>query len=320
MKLRSDCIVCILDRYAQRVDRETDEDKKAEYLREIMKTLLEAPDDISSPQSGVYLGKVYEKYFGKAPETDYSEINRSFDLLMMKEMDKIEAAVRASDEPILAAIRYSLASNYIDYSAVDVKLDELMEIMDNAAKADMDETEYGNLLKDLEHAKKVLFLHDNCGEIVIDKLLIRLIRERFPQVEVKSCVKGKQAINDATREDADLIGMSEVAEVIDTGLGIQGTPMTWVSPSLQQEFLKADVILSKGQANFETCFGCGLNIYYMFLCKCRAFVRLFNVERFSYAFLNDRHLDAFMEENGIRGEHSFVRYLREREEEAGKEE
>ena len=317
MKLRSDCIVCILDRYAKRVDRETDEDRKAAYLREVMRTLLEAPDDISSPQSGVYLEKVYEKYYGKAPEKDYAEINRSFDLLMTQEMDRIEQTVRASDEPILTAIRYSLASNYIDYSAVDVKLDELAEIMDNAVNAEMDETEYRNLLKDLEHAEKILFLHDNCGEIVIDKLLIRLIRERFPQVEVKSCVKGKQAINDATREDAELIGMSEVAEVIDTGLGIQGTPMTWIGPDLQREFLDADVIISKGQANFETCFGCGLNIYFMFLCKCKAFVRLFNVEHFSYAFLNDRRLGAFMEANGIRGEHPFVRYLRERGEGAG---
>jgi uncharacterized protein with ATP-grasp and redox domains len=122
---------------------------------------------------------------------------------------------------------------------------------------------------------------DNCGEIVIDKLIIEELRKLNPQVNITAIVRGEEVINDATIEDAEQVGLNELVKVIGNGSDILGTCLKYISEEARTVIEEADVVLSKGQGNFETLQGYDKNIYYIFLCKCEMIAEMFGVEKFS---------------------------------------
>ena len=122
----------------------------------------------------------------------------------------------------------------------------------------------------------------------MDKLLIGQLKALYPQMELTVIVRGGEVLNDATVEDAVQVGLTELVPVIDNGNSIAGTWMDEVSAQARHVMEDADLILAKGQANYETLRGCGMNIYYIFLCKCEMFARMFQVPRFSGMLLKER--------------------------------
>ena len=114
--------------------------------------------------------------------------------------------------------------------------------------------------------------------------------KRFPHLELTVMVRGEKALNDADREDAAQAGFDRIARVVDNGCGVAGTPLAYVSEEARKLLTEADVILAKGQGNFETMHGCGLNIYYAFLCKCDWFQKRFDMEKNKGMFVAERTL------------------------------
>ncbi len=125
---------------------------------------------------------------------------------------------------------------------------------------------FRDLQEELGKAKKLLYLTDNCGEIVI--------KERYPQLSVTVMVRGKAVINDATEEDAIQVGMTEITRVVNNGTGIAGTCLEQMPEVPFQEVDEADVIIAKGHGNYETLRGCDRNVFYLFLCKCEMFGKI----------------------------------------------
>ena len=99
-----------------------------------------------------------------------------------------------------------------------------------------------------------------------------------------------QVINDATMEDAVLVGLTREIEVMGNGDDAAGTILGRISKEARKNIEEADMILAKGQGNFESLFGCGLNIYYLFLCKCDWFMKRFQVERYHGMFVNEKRI------------------------------
>jgi len=163
----------------------------------------------------------------------------------------------------------------------------LSNLLDNAKEQPIPTAEYENLKNDLACAKHLVYLTDNCGEIVLDKLLIHILQKLYPYLEITAVVKGGNVLNDATMEDARQVGLTKLIRVTDNGNDIAGTWLHSTKLQTQRIIEAADVILSKGQANYETLRFCGLNIYYLFLCKCEMFAREFGVERFTGMLLNE---------------------------------
>ncbi|MBQ7103721.1 MAG: DUF89 family protein, partial [Anaerotignum sp.] len=108
-----------------------------------------------------------------------------------------------------------------------------------------------------------------------------------PQVERKIIVRGEPVLNDATMEDALQIGIEKCGKVIPNGTNIAGTYIPWLSAEAKQAMEEADMLISKGQGNFESLHGCGLNIYYLFLCKCQWFMERFGLPQYSGVFINE---------------------------------
>ena len=164
-------------------------------------------------------------------------------------------------------------------------------MLDASAERALDAEEYARFLRDLAAPGELVYLHDNCGEVVLDKLLIETIRARFPEKRVVSIVRGAPVVNDATLGDAREIGLGEVAEVLENGLrDVTGTELALLPEAVRRRIEGAGVILAKGQGNFETLIGCGLNVYYLLLSKCPSYTRWFGFEHFGGVFRNERRL------------------------------
>ena len=108
-----------------------------------------------------------------------------------------------------------------------------------------------SLLQDIQHAGSILYLGDNCGEICFDKLLIKRIRDINPECQIYFGVRGAAVVNDSTQEDAYFVGMDEYATIISNGDDSLGTVISRTSPQFQEIYQHADVVVAKGQSNYE---------------------------------------------------------------------
>ena len=119
---------------------------------------------------------------------------------------------------------------------------------------------------------------------------MKILHGLHPGVKVTAIVRGEPVVNDADLEAAHYVGLDRIVNVTGNGSGIAGTDLADISEEAEQLIRDADLIVSKGQGNFETIHGCGLNIYYLFLCKCDWFVQKFQAERFQGMFINERSI------------------------------
>ena len=130
-------------------------------------------------------------------------------------------------------------------------------------------------------------LCDNCGEIVLDKLLIEQIKKRFPHLEITVMVRGADILNDATIEDAKYCGIDKVARVVSNGENVAGTIYDMLSEEAKRAFDEADNIFSKGLGYYEAFYGFGWHVFFAFLCKCQYFMDKFNVPMLTGMFIEE---------------------------------
>ena len=217
-----------------------------------------------------------ETMFGR--QTDYSPIKSYYNQKMLRYADTVREDVRQAPDPLLRAMQYSICGNYIDFSVPQgVEEDKLEEVLGTAPAIRVDAGKLSAIRQSLAEARTLVFLLDNCGEIVLDKIFLEEIRREYPQIQITAVVRGGETVNDVTEEDAGEVAMSETAEVLSNGDDIAGNDLERVSQETRDRLLSADVIFSKGQGNFETLNGCGLNAFYFFLCKCGLFADVFKV-------------------------------------------
>ena len=290
IRLEEECIHCVIDKFAGEYPDTISYSEKISYIKGVLRIIEEAKETESAPELVERINLLQKKMFGKS--TDYSAIKKHFNSLILSMEEDIYNRIRLSDDPLLSSIRYAMTGNYIDFGAMDsVDEDELFSLIDASGEISLDMTEAENLRKELGSASRIAILTDNCGEIVFDKLMIRTIKDLYPSVEIDVIVRGYPVLNDATMEDADMTGISDYAHVTDNGTGVAGTVIDQITNDARDIIDRADLVLSKGQGNFETLRYCGRNVYYIFMCKCPMFAERFGVERFSPMLLNDRRLN-----------------------------
>ena len=300
MRANSMCLFCMLRKQDKLVRQFDNEEKKAGYLHRVLEILYKYGQSESAPWLAERINELYEDYWGKP---DYTPIKHKYNRLLLDKEKEIEQRIRQSDDCIKECIKYVCAANYNDFSAVENISEQLLEELLNHTEA-VSEEEYSQFIRDLEKAHKLAYLTDNCGEIVLDKLFIRFIRERYPSVQVYVIVRGKDVINDASVSDAREVGLTELVPCIGNGNGAPGSVIKRFSEKAKKITLDADLIIAKGQGNFEGLFGEGLNPYYFFLCKCELFVRRFGLRQFESVFIKEERiaslLDVHCRNGGIR--------------------
>lgn len=276
MELSSTCMACHVKREEEKLQGVKDEQLRAKYMRAVLKHIAESDKNTNSPCLVSELETMYEAHFG----TKFSRKveKEKFNSLMMELRGEIEKRIQQSADSVLCALKYARVGNYIDFGAVrDVSVERLMELLSAADANEFDEIEYKQFLSDLDNAKSLVYVTDNCGEVILDMLLIQELKKRWPKLKITALVRGQDAINDVTLEDAKAVGLTELVPVIGNGTSIAGTPIDRISDEARELLESADLILAKGQGNFETMHGSGLPIYFAFLCKCELFTRTFGL-------------------------------------------
>jgi uncharacterized protein with ATP-grasp and redox domains len=178
----------------------------------------------------------------------------------------------------MTALVFARAANYIDYGAMDhVSEDECLALLEKAALRAEERNTYGRLMQELADARRFLLIADNCGEIVLDKLFLEQLRKRFSQLRLQVLVRGGEVLNDVTLPDAEYVGINHFAEIISNGQAVAGTIYSLMPEDARDALDRADVILAKGQGNYESLSGQGRHVYYAFLCKCDLFMERFSV-------------------------------------------
>jgi hypothetical protein len=280
---------CLVKRQEENIRKITDENLKSDYMREVLRIIADSPEEVTAPVVIADINCLHQRFFGASYSFD--SLKKEYNQYMLGEEPKIYQEIISSPDPLLTALKLARTGNYIDFGAMgSIDNAKLRTLLSNAKDEFIDPSEYVSLKEELKNSSSLVYLTDNCGEIVLDKLLIQVIKEQFPNLIVTVIVRGLPVLNDATLEDAEMTGLTAITKVIGNGTQIAGTQPDLISSEARELLENADVIISKGQGNFETLHGWGFNAYYMFLCKCDWFVNRFGLERYKGVLLNEKHV------------------------------
>lgn len=289
VRLKPECISCLVDKQLSAHPKDITLTEKIDYMQRVLKIVSEATYDMSAPVIVRQIYDLQKEMFGM--ESDYTEIKKYFNAQMLDRYNDFYTKIKTADDRLKLAIQYAMIGNYIDFGAMkEVEEEKLNELLEQAKEININNQEFENLRGDILTKNKMVYLTDNCGEIVFDKLLISTIQEMNPELDIIVIVRGGNVLNDATMDDALQVGLDQITTVIGNGSNIAGTCLEKISDEAFSHIKNADFVISKGQGNFETLQECGLNIYYMFLCKCVMFANKFQVPRFTGMLLNDRNI------------------------------
>jgi uncharacterized protein with ATP-grasp and redox domains len=198
----------------------------------------------------------------------------------------VKETVGASADPLRAAITASAVANVIDFGIPGMKITP-ERIIDEFNTISFEIDDIDRFREDLKAAQTILFLMDNAGEIVFDRLLLTWMRENLT-AELICAVRGGPIINDATRVDAKAHGIDKIARIIDTGCRIPGAALSRCSPAFKEVYDAADLVVSKGQGNFEVLEGEPKDIYFILKAKCDPVARYLGVSEGSLIVMKNR--------------------------------
>ena len=279
MRISESCAKCLFDRQKDKTNNE-------EYLSQVKKIIDERGENDTSPYLVYLFNKTHEKIFGRS--ADYKDIKKKYNDLVLGMEGELRAEIEKSNDSLAKSLMVSRVGNYIDFGAMNhVDQNEFLSLFSDIEITDDDVLTYESFLHECLQAKRFLLICDNCGEIVLDKLMLEQLKKRFPHLEIKVMVRGNDVLNDATLEDAEYSGINELAEIVSNGEAIAGTVYDMLPEDAKKAFDESDVILAKGQGNYESMYGQGFHAFYEFLCKCELFTSRFNVPRLTGIFIEE---------------------------------
>ncbi len=261
-----DCIPCLL-RQALDASRMAGADEPIQ--ENIIRSLLDAFSRTSLTQYPAQLGYMAHnivKRETKCPDP-YNLMKIEYNQLAQEMYPELKQMVLNSPNPLETAVRLAIAGNIIDFAIRD------SATVHTAIKDVLTKPFAIDHLEIFDHAiaesKKILYIGDNAGEIIFDKLLVELL----PLEKITYAVKSGPIINDATMEDAIFAGLTGLVRVISTGADTPGTLMKLCSSEFKNAFEQADLVISKGQENYETLRNSHYNIFFLLRVKCPTIAR-----------------------------------------------
>ncbi|MBN2073056.1 MAG: DUF89 family protein [Actinobacteria bacterium] len=272
MKLHLECVPCYI-RQVLDAAKLVSKDKKLheKIIRESLKAAVDFDCDSIGLLSQV---KIQNAVKGLLPDDDpYDDIKKKFNLICMDMEEDLRKTIKDSTDPFETSLRISLAGNIIDFGPKQVLN---RSIILRAIKKSLNQNLCRNnvllLRQNIKKAKKILFIGDNAGEIVFDKIFI----EWLPKKKITYVVRGGPALNDSTMDDAEMVGMTEVVRVITTGLDMPAAILPLCSKEFMDEYNDSGLIISKGQGNYEALSDEDKNIFFLLKIKCPVIAEDFN--------------------------------------------
>ncbi len=287
MNSHTDCIACIINKSNSLCDEYLNNSyEKYEFMQRILKEVVNTEYHKTAP----YLMSKITKILKEKIDIDaiYEKEKKYFNNKLLKMEDEIEQEFLNSDNKLFDALKLSSAGNIIDFGALDnINFEMVEDIISKTFNRNFDVNLFKKLKDELSNSNTLVYLGDNAGEIVFDKLFIKEISILYPDLDIYFVTRGKPTLNDITEEDAYFVGIDKYCKVINNGTDIPGTDLEEISNECREIIENAEVIISKGQGNFESLGGCGKNIYYIFLCKCEMLMRKLDESKFANMFISE---------------------------------
>nr|WP_312576244.1 ARMT1-like domain-containing protein [Sedimentibacter sp.] len=281
MKISRECIYCLARQAVEIAEEATNNvTMQEEIIKRSLKELGEMDFNETAPQIAFRMHQHAKNITGI--NDPYIRLKEQYNEIAKEIYDRIveEKWLEKSEDPFDTACRLAIAGNIIDFS-VGLKLEhsDVVKSVEDSIKHDIFGTGTIALREAVEKAKNIMYIADNSGEIIFDKFLL----ENLPVNKVTYVVKGGPIVNDATMYDAISTGVADLVKVIDNGHNAQGTVLSDCSSSFNSEFDKADLIISKGQANFETLSDIkDKKIFYLLRAKCSSVASAIGCNRMDY--------------------------------------
>ncbi len=264
MKTYIECLACLVGQAIDIANASLDEQGEKEgFMRFVLKNLstfdYENPPPIMAMQMYARIREL------SSIDDPYEDIKKRYNDRALEMYPILKKMVSESPDPFNTALRLAIAGNIIDFGAgqrhEDISLDDTVE---RTLKEPFSIDNTLELKHRLEHASTILYIGDNAGEIVFDRILI----EEIGPKKVTFVTREVPVINDATIKDARYVGLDRVCRVVSSGSRAPGTPLDICSKEFKDMFFSSDVVISKGQGNFETLSSVPREVFFVLMVKC----------------------------------------------------
>ena len=251
-----------------------DERAHRALLDRVMRRLVGLPLDVTPPQVGQIIHRLIREHITDGDP--YRSLKDRYNRLALEMLPEVRGRMLREHDPFLAACQLAIAGSVIDFGASSGEFG-LEAIVAEALAADLGGQAYPLFRAAVDKARRILYLGDNTGEIVFDRLLVEELRRRS-EAEITFVVRGRPVLNDATEEDAVLAGLDVYARILSNGSDAPATVLDECSPQLREAYGKADLIIAKGQGNYESLSQEEGPLFFLLKAKCPVVARDLDVE------------------------------------------
>jgi len=274
MKTYMECIPCFFRQAIEAADMIGVRDKqKKEILNQIARAIPGFSLRSNPPEMGQLIHALIRKISGNSDP--YLQIKQKSHEHAIHMLTLLTAKTNKAKNKLMTAVELAIAGNIIDFgvnNSVDVKreIEKIVQIEGREIEKEDDTLfQFSLFVKKLAAAKNILYLADNVGETVFDGIMLEQIKKQYPEKEIRYAVRGGPIINDALEIDAYNAGINNYAQILNNGYDAPGTILNKSSRVFQKTFKAADLIISKGQGNFESLSeGKGYPLFFLFMAKC----------------------------------------------------
>jgi uncharacterized protein with ATP-grasp and redox domains len=266
MKIAPECMPCFVRQAFEAVNLVTDDrESRKRILRQVLFRLANEPFDKTPPSVGADIHRIVRLMTGA--NDPYLDIKKDSNALATKLMPRLKQLIKNSPDPFETAVRLAICGNVID-CAQGGRIGEegIKETVFQCLDQPVSKDSINELREEVEKASNILYLGDNAGEVFFDRLLI----EELGGYPITFAVRGAPIINDALKDDARVAGLNTLVKVIDNGSDAPGTILEECSEEFKRHFREADLIIAKGQGNYDTLGDEGKKIFFLLRVKCAA--------------------------------------------------
>ena len=265
MRTYLDCYPCLL-RQALQAARfaGADDARQKAVLDSVLGVLRRAEPTATPPEIANRVHQIVRRETGDGDPYRSAKEQSTREALAL--YSRLKTLVAEADDPLDVAVRLSIAGNIIDFGPV--REYDLWATVERVLSQPFAIDDGEAFRKALGRVDQVLYLADNAGETVFDRALIEALG-----VPVVYAVKGGPVLNDATLEDARAAGLDRVAQVVDNGADAAGTILSFCSESFRRMYEEAQLVIAKGQANYETLSAEGPKVFFLLQAKCPIIAR-----------------------------------------------
>ena len=271
MKINEKCLPCLINQVVK-VANITNCSNRDDLYHQVFEQLSKIDFNKSNPEIIGMIFELVKKHLNN--EDPYQEIRQYYNNLFLQSYDDFDKKINS----FKTAIKYAIIGNIIDFSPINnqeiTKIDDWFDNIDNLSLT-IDHVD--KLINDIKKAKTILYLGDNCGEICLDKLLLKRIKQLNPSLKIYFGVRGKPVVNDSIESDAYEVGIDEYASIISNGDNSLGTILSRTSAQFNQIYQNCDFVIAKGQATFESLSEENKKIYFLLMVKCDVIAKYINV-------------------------------------------